>query len=138
MKLSKNKHPSSLAFNVTPMIDIVFLLIIFFMTVSQITQTADHPLMLPRVTDGDETAKTASLTINLDAEGQIIVGGKYLTLDQSIASIEKLLQQFDNDPSRLRVQLRCDRTCPSHHVTTLFDRLAKLGINHVRSAVSDS
>lgn len=138
MKLSKQKHPSSLAFNVTPMIDIVFLLIIFFMTVSQITRTADHPIALPRVTEGDMTAKTASITINLDRKGTIIIGGRTLTTEELLASLQKMLEKFDNDPTNIRVQIRCDRNCPSRYVTELFENLAKLGFTNVRSAVSDS
>jgi biopolymer transport protein ExbD len=76
MKLSRKKPPSSLAFNMTPMIDIVFLLIIFFMTVSQITRTIDFPLPLPRVSDSDTSAINSTVTINLDKEGAIIIGGQ--------------------------------------------------------------
>ena len=138
MKLSKHKPPSSLAFNMTPMIDIVFLLIIFFMTVSQITRTADYPLPLPRVTEGDITAKTASITINLDRKGTIIIGGQTLTREQALSTVRKALAKFDNDADRVRIQIRCDRNCPSGHVTQLFENLAKLGFTNVRSAVTDS
>jgi len=121
----------------TPMIDIVFLLIIFFMTVSQITRTADYPLPLPRVTDGDTTAKTASITVNLDRQGTIIIAGQTLTLDDALTKIRNLLGKFGNDPTRIKIQIRCDRNCPSSHVTELFENLAQLGFTNVRSAVSD-
>ena len=49
MKLSKHRRRPDVAFNMTPMIDIVFLLIIFFMTVSQITQVNDEPIELPKL-----------------------------------------------------------------------------------------
>ena len=41
MKLTRTKRNHGVTFNITPMIDIVFLLIIFFMTVSQITRVVD-------------------------------------------------------------------------------------------------
>jgi biopolymer transport protein ExbD len=122
----------------TPMIDIVFLLIIFFMTVSQITRTADYPLPLPRVTEGDSAAKTASITINLDRQGTIIMGGQTLTEEEVLSTVRKLLAKFGNDPERIRIQIRCDRNCPSRHVTELFENLARLGFTNVRSAVTDS
>ena len=56
------------------MIDIVFLLIIFFMTVSQITRTVDYPVELPQVGEGASEAKTATVTINLNDKGEVIVG----------------------------------------------------------------
>ena len=137
MKLSRSKPPSTLAFNMTPMIDIVFLLIIFFMTVSQITRTVDMPLPLPRVEMGDEAARMTSMTINLDAEGSIIIGEKKLSITKSLAAIKKKLETSGNDPKKVKLQIRCDRHCPSKHVTELFQQLARLGFTNVRSAVTD-
>ena len=137
MKLSRHKPPSSLAFNMTPMIDIVFLLIIFFMTVSQITRTVDYPLPLPRVSDGDQNSITSTITINLDREGNIIIGGQQISWTNTLTAIEKQLKKSDNNPNRIKVQIRCDRNCECRHVTKLFDGLARLGFTNVRSAVAD-
>lgn len=138
MRLSKHKSNSSLSFNMTPMIDIVFLLIIFFMTVSQITRSADLPLPLPRVTSGDVEVETASLTINLDQNGMIVVGGQEMSLSAVIIAIQQKLTQFDNDPKRLRIQIRCDRHCECRHVSNLLKSLSEIGFTNVRSAVESS
>ncbi|MFT5303092.1 MAG: biopolymer transport protein ExbD, partial [Mariniblastus sp.] len=127
MKLNRHKPPSSLAFNMTPMIDIVFLLIIFFMTVSQITRTADVPLPLPRVTDGESDKINASITISLDKEGTIIIGSQKLSLAKAMTMVQTNLQKTDNDPRRVKIQIRCDRNCESRHVSELLTQLAKLG-----------
>jgi len=137
MRLSRNKPVSTLTFNMTPMIDIVFLLIIFFMTVSQITRTVDLPLPLPRVTTGDESAQMTSITINLDAEGNMVVGGKQLSMTKTLAAIKLKLDKVANNPRRVKIQIRCDRNCQSKHVTELFQKLANLGFTNVRSAVTD-
>jgi biopolymer transport protein ExbD len=137
MKLSRHKPPSSLAFNMTPMIDIVFLLIIFFMTVSQITRTVDFPLPLPRVTDGDQNSITASITINLDRAGTIFLDGQQHSLTSTMTVIEHLLTKSDNNPERIKIQIRCDRNCESRYVTQLFESLSRLGFTNVRSAVAD-
>ncbi len=138
MKLSKTKPPRSLSFNMTPMIDIVFLLIIFFMTVSQITKTADLPIPLPRVVEGDIPGQTATVTINLDRLGNIFIGGERLSLNQALATIEKQLSKFGNDHHRMKITLRCDRNCECRHVSVILKRLANLGFQNVRSAVSNS
>ncbi len=121
----------------TPMIDIVFLLIIFFMTVSQITRTVDFPLPLPRVTEGDADVVTSSVTINLDKNGTIIIGSKQLSLTHTLAAISAKLEKSNNDPQRVKIQIRCDRNCESRHVSELLTRLAELGFTNVRSAVAD-
>lgn len=137
MKLSKNKPPGALSFNITPMIDIVFLLIIFFMTVSQITRTVDTPLPLPRVTSGDEQKVTSSIAINMTVEGGIRVGGRPMPLDQLAKVLSERLDKNGGDPSKIRVQLRIHRECPSRHVTELLKRLSGLGFTNVRSAVAE-
>lgn len=120
------------------MIDIVFLLIIFFMTVSQITRTTDIPLPLPRVNDGDVTAQTSTITINLDEQGTILINGMALSLGNALAAIEAKLEKSGRDPAKVKIQLRCHRQCESRHVSELLERLAGLGFINVRSAVSDS
>lgn len=119
------------------MIDIVFLLIIFFMTVSQITRTVDHPVELPRVIKGTSESKTATVTINLNEKGSVIVAGKTLSQTEVSSALQNRLQKVDNDPDRIRIQIRCDRRCLSKYVNQLVDRLSSMGFRKVRCAVAD-
>ena len=137
MRLCRTRTTHTLAFNMTPMIDIVFLLIIFFMTVSQITRIVDQPLQLPRVGEGDSKPQISMVTINLDPEGKLFVGGTRLTMDQAIRSLQSQLTKHSNDPNRIRIQIRADRACESQHVNRLFDQLAQLGFKQLRCAVTD-
>ena len=108
MKLSKHRPRTGIAFSMTPMIDIVFLLIIFFMTVSQITRVADHPLPLPRVSEGDSESKTATVTINLTLDGELIIGGNRLSYAEMEAALRKQLQNVEGDAERIkRREWRC-------------------------------
>lgn len=119
------------------MIDIVFLLIIFFMTVSQITRTRDVPLPLPQVTRGDSDATSPTVTINIDQAGHLIVGGQQLPLNSVTQRVEQLMAETDRRPKDIRVQIRVHRKCESRHVTELLQRLAELGFTNVHSAVTD-
>ncbi len=138
MKLSKHRPSAAIAFNMTPMIDIVFLLIIFFMTVSQITRVADYPVPLPRVNQGDTESITATVTINLNQQGEIIVGGNPLTPAQLEAALQNQLKKSDGDPKAIKIQIRSDRNCECQHVSRLLEQLSKLGFLQVRAAVTDS
>ena len=138
MKLSKHRLTSSIAFNMTPMIDIVFLLIIFFMTVSQITRVTDHPLALPRVTLGNLAPTTATVTINLSERGEIVIGGNQVSLADALLAMKNQLKKVANDPGQIRIQIRCDRNCECRHVSQLFTELSQLGFKQIRAAVSDS
>ena len=48
MRLSKHRRAGVPLMNMTPMIDVVFLLLIFFMTVSQVSQINRERLRLPK------------------------------------------------------------------------------------------
>ena len=72
MRLSKPRKQGQLGISMTPMIDIVFLLIIFFMTVSQITYVNDEPLELPQLA-GTDDQETSTFTINITSEGLSLI-----------------------------------------------------------------
>ena len=137
MKLSKARRDNSIAFNMTPMIDIVFLLIIFFMTVSQITRTVDHPVELPVVQQGSDQTKPSSITINLDDKGSIVVGGRELKFEDAIAAVDNQLAAKNFDTSLIKIQIRCDRDCESRFVNRLVQRLSEIGFTQVRVAVAE-
>ncbi|MEL7497935.1 MAG: biopolymer transporter ExbD [Planctomycetota bacterium] len=137
MRLSKQKQPGALRFNLTPMIDIVFLLIIFFMTVAQITRVVDTPLPLPRVSSGQETKKTATVVINMTEEGGIILAGEPTPIEVLSETLVKRVADQDNDPNRVPIQIRVHRACRSRHVTRLLKRLSELGFTNVRSAIAE-
>lgn len=136
MKLTKTKRDHGVAFNITPMIDIVFLLIIFFMTFSQITRVIDQPMPLPIVTTGTTVKPPASVTININQRGEIIVAGKQFSLEKTAQLLSDRLTQMENDTNRLKIELRCDKRCPSQHVNRIIEKLSALGITFVRISVS--
>ncbi|MCH2180871.1 MAG: biopolymer transporter ExbD [Mariniblastus sp.] len=137
MKLSKTKRSHSLGFSMTPMIDIVFLLIVFFLTVSQFSRDVQHPLSLAQVAQGAVAPVPTEVTINLDEDGIIFVSGEQLTLPGTIRRLQQELARNGDDALRFRIELRCDRRCPTDPVNQLIDRLADLGIRQVFVSVTD-
>ena len=134
MRLSKHRHGTNVEMDMTPMIDIVFLLIIFFMTVSQVSEVNRERLELPELA-GSEEQKRSSLTVNVDREGQVIVSGNPITSGELLAYVSRELAQVDDDPSRLNVVIRADERGTSRAVNRIVSSLAKLQLNRVRIAV---
>lgn len=120
----------------TPMIDIVFLLIIFFMTVSQITRIRDLPVQLPSVSGGASESKTTNVTINVSENGTIYVSGRDRTESQVVSLLAEVLAQFDNDPQRVKVEIRYDHRCRSAVMNRLVKRLTELGFTQIMPVVS--
>ena len=136
MRLSKSQRSHSVVFNLTPMIDIVFLLIIFFMTVSQITRVIDQPMSLPLVESGATGGHRSTVTININRDGQIVVSGKTIPLDRTIQILQGKLEQLDNDVTKLTIELRCDKRCPGKYVNRIIEQLSEIGIPYVKIAVA--
>ena len=77
MRLSKRRRSTRANVDITPMIDVVFLLLIFFITVSQMSQSQNDPVQLTRLSGSIDQEPTL-LTINIRQGGEIVVGGPHL------------------------------------------------------------
>ena len=127
----KKRARNALAPDITPLIDVVFLLLIFFM-VSTVLKKEELALMLnlPQVEEGDSTSNTNSMTIELNAE-KIAVNGKEVT----IKSIGKLLDGITKktDP----IDLRIDKEVKYHRIVKILHMLKIRNLNNL-SLITDS
>jgi biopolymer transport protein ExbD len=120
--------------NMTPMIDIVFLLIIFFMTVTQVSEANKERLKLPKL-EGSQDQKRTTLTINVSQDGELLVFRRPVTIAGIVAMVTDELNRLNGETSRLTVVVRADERGTSQMVNEVVTALAKLGINQIRIAV---
>jgi biopolymer transport protein ExbD len=116
--------------NMTPMIDIVFLLIIFFMTVSQISKVNHERLQLPQQ-EGSEDQADGRVTVNVRQNGEIVVGGKVLSIDRLIGVFSNNLAAVGDDPTQMTLILRGDRGARSETANEIVDAARQLGISKI-------
>jgi biopolymer transport protein ExbD len=135
MRLAARHSGSTLGFNMTSMIDIVFLLIIFFMAVSQFNRNLDAQLQLTEVDEGG-TKVESTFVINIDSQQRILVSGEYLSLDQLAQRVLNDLRQNGQTAEQLVVRIRCDRQQDSSRLNELMERLSSLGIVEIQLAVN--
>ena len=122
-------------FNMTPMIDVVFLLIIFFLVSSHLAkQESQIPLLLPQAETGQklQDEATARVTVNILADGKIQLGGRSLPLDELRRRLEYELHEQDG---QLQVRIRSDRNVPYQFVEPIMLICAKAGIWNVQISV---
>ena len=134
MRLSKRSGSRLLRMNMTPMIDIVFLLLIFFMTVTQASRAKEEQLELPQQ-EGSRDKETSSLTINIRQDGQLVMLGRVLQLDRLLALVNEELSRVDNDPRRINIELRVDQRGESRAANQVAKSLEQLNIKRVSFAV---
>lgn len=124
-------------FDLTPMIDVVLLLIIFFMLTAQFAKTVGEPMDLPR--EQGETAATAedaTMVIDLSREGVITVAGERMTAPTLLQRIAEDLRRTNRQAGDVEVIIRADRLAPAAHLNGLATELARLGIRAWRLATA--
>jgi biopolymer transport protein ExbD len=120
----------------TPLIDVVFLLLIFFM----VSTTFDRPYGIAVQLPGSETADRANLPkvirITIDANGHAHLMDEEQELD-SIAALQEALQrvrqQADYDADT-PVVIRADRNSPHGALIRVMDALRKTGLRRINLA----
>jgi biopolymer transport protein ExbD len=137
MRLSKHRRGARLAIDMTPMIDVVFLLLIFFMTVYQISRTNKEAIPLP-VAKGSQDQSEGNVTINVDLAGQIIVAGNPLSLIELIDVLQDAIVAADNQADNVMIVLRAHRDGDCRTVNEVIRTLNKLEIKRVRMAVESA
>lgn len=137
MRLAKRKHGSEMQVNMTPMIDVTFLLLIFFMTVNQVSNINKEQLELPKL-KGSQDQSEAAITINIDRDGQIIVSGNEVSLVELASLMSDELAKPGTDPQQLLVAVRAARDGTCRSVNDVIEALVKLDITRVRIAVEST
>ncbi len=123
--------------NMTPMIDVVFQLIVFFTATSTIaknefTQNLELPVA-EKGKDRDETSQKKKITANVLATGEIFVAARLVNAHSFQELLQAELQQ--HEPAQLEVLFRADREAPYGIVEPLLLACARKGVWQVSFAV---
>jgi len=135
MRLPTTIDRQEVAFNMTPMIDIVFLLIIFFLVSSHLAkQESQLPLPLPTAVSGQEALDDTSprVVVNVFADGQLSLAGRIVDPGE----LQRRLQnEAANAGSDVEMRIRGDRRVPYEYVEKVLLAAARAGIWNVTFAV---
>lgn len=135
MKLPARHRQPGLRFNITPLIDVVFLLIIFFLAATHFVRSETHePVELTRVVKADEDAEEhpRRLIITVTADGRLHVGGKTSELSAVEAMV---LSGAAAHAGGFEVRIRADHRAAYRHVQPLLLACARAGVTAVKFAV---
>lgn len=113
----------------TPMIDMVFLLLVFFMTVSNLAQAEKSiDVDLPESVESEVPKDLADRgTITVDGAGQIYVG----SILHSIESMQKVIEGSLAENPDLRIHVRADQKTPYLAIKKVLKACAEVGAYEV-------
>ncbi|MCB1099730.1 MAG: biopolymer transporter ExbD [Verrucomicrobiales bacterium] len=129
MQRTRRRTEDEVTFQLTPMIDMTFLLLIFFMVTARLTdQKVSIPLELPQAENAvDPDTQDNREIINIDAEGTYYIGDQSAT-DGELKAY--LLERFKTSPP-LRIYVRADRKARSEQTKKLVRMATEAGATHV-------
>lgn len=120
----------------TPMIDVIFLLIIFFLVSSHLARQENRlPLDLPLASTFDPfDPERAPLTISVNQQAQWLVGGKVVEVTELRAALTDLLQRQGTDAA---IRIRTDGAVQYRYVEPILREAALIGISDAAIAVRE-
>lgn len=131
----KTRGGRMLIVEITPMIDVVFLLIIFFMTTAQFARMTRADVELPRERgEQEERPDEAGLIINITAQGEIIVDETTVDLDALEQRVREAVEAAAGDASQVKLMVRADRRAESGVLNEVLNRLESVGVGLARLA----
>lgn len=137
MKFTSEAHSDrKLNVEITPMIDVVFLLIIFFMVTAQIARATRAEVDLPREQgEQEEVSEEAGLVINIARDGVIIVNDEQVLLEDLQQLVTRQIQRTaDNDPTNMKLLIRADRNADTTTLNKVLNMLESMGVGAARLA----
>ena len=134
MKVPTYRGTRRVSINMTPMIDVTFLLIIFFLVSSHLAKQENFlPLSLPVASSGlSDTPERLIFTVQVTDKGEYRLGSQEVVLDQ----VRRALQEKNSQETKpVRVRIRTDRSAPYDSIGALLKICSVLGNSDVVFAV---
>ncbi|MDX8384737.1 MAG: biopolymer transporter ExbD [Ghiorsea sp.] len=127
MNLRNRKKRSDLLIDLTPMIDVVFLMLIFFMVSTSFTVSNSIKLELPQSKAQAANKQAEQVTVSIAPDGQLFVQDE-LVKDGDLR--RRILNISKGDPN-MRVVLRADAEARHKRVVYVLDIVRELGMGKV-------
>lgn len=127
-----HESPEEAKFQMAPMIDMVFLLLIFFMCASSISQNRALKLELPTASKGVVPKERPDRwTVNILADGSLFSGDRPATIDDLKAEVQRRLAEVP----ATKVYLRADADTPHKEIKKVLNAMASIGVDDFIFAV---
>jgi biopolymer transport protein ExbD len=129
MKFRRPSNRESLRMNLTPLIDMVFLLLVFFLMTTTFNRQSQLEINLPEASTEQPTAQGALIRIMVDRQGQYAVNDSPTLIDNRLVTLVRVLtemkaQQNDNPV----VMISADGAAPHQAVIRAMEAAQQVGL----------
>ena len=131
----RSRQREELELNITTLIDIVFLLLIFFMVSTTFQKQSELEIQLPKAEQEATSEPPDPLEIVISADGQYAIGGRKLS-DNDLNTLIDALGSAAGDNRDRPLIVRADARTPHQAVVRAMDAASKLGIDRLSIATA--
>jgi biopolymer transport protein ExbD len=121
--------------DLTPMIDVVFILLIFFMVSTTFQKESQIKIELPEASGAPAEERKELLEIVIDADGRYFIDQQQV-VNTELDTLKRAIQNYLGEQKDLPVVIRADRMTPYESVVRAMDATAQLGLVKMSLATS--
>jgi biopolymer transport protein ExbD len=118
----------------TPLIDVVFLLLIFFMVSTTFDTTSQLKINLPEASQEQTSIPPQKLNLLIDAKGNFFINSRELANNKS-ATLKAALERTMAG-NKLPIVIQSDADSPVQSLVTAMDVVGQLGLSQVSIATT--
>jgi len=141
MNLRPGHKEDSVEVNLTPLIDVVFLLLIFFMVSTTFDRHAKLKVSLPEASTKATQQQNDPLVLSIDAKGNYFLNERQIVnqqLDTLKQAILKTLSEKNVNIEDISLVLRADANTPHQSVVRAMDAASQLGLTKLSIATVET
>lgn len=132
MKFRRRRSPDA-SVDLTPLIDVVFLLLIFFMVTTTFVREGRMSLELPEAAAEATMEPVEPVQVLVSTQGEYLVNGRTLA-DDRIDTVLEALRDASGGDAGLPLVITADGRAPHASVVRVMDAAGRLGFEAVRIA----
>jgi len=137
MNLRPGHKEENVEVNLTPLIDVVFLLLIFFMVTTTFDRHAKLKVSLPESSVKSTQQQNEPLVLSIDAKGNYFINDRQV-VNKSLDTLKQAIQKTIGDRKDVAMVLRADANTPHQAVVRAMDAASQLGLTKLSIATMES
>ncbi len=137
MNLRPGHKEESVEVNLTPLIDVVFLLLIFFMVSTTFDKHAKLKVSLPESSTKAVQQQGDPLVLSIDAKGNYFLNERQI-VNKKLKTLKQAIQKTLGDDKDVAIVLRADANTPHQFVVRAMDAASQLGLTKLSIATVEA
>lgn len=126
----RRRRPSDPEVNLVSLIDVVFLLLLFFLLSTTFNQQSSIHISLPKSSAQQEQVPEKQVMLSIDAAGEYYVNGQHV-VNRQVETLKRALSSVIGSEKNPPLIISADAKTPHQAVVTAMDAARQAGLVHL-------